>query len=157
MGKPLDSPASFRSIFLTSCVSKLFERIILSRLLFFLKSNSILSPCQAGFRPGRSTLDQIMFLSQSISDGFNKPRPGSWTIVATIDFSKAIDSVWHPTLFHKPFRLVFFFALFVGLNLSFLIGTLGWFIKITKFAPFKSIEMFCKNPFFSLYFLSLYQ
>ena len=30
MGKPLDSPASFRPISLTSCVSKLFERIILS-------------------------------------------------------------------------------------------------------------------------------
>ena len=57
VGKPLDSPASFWPISLTSCVSKLFERIILSRLLFFLESNSILSPRQAGFRPGRSTLD----------------------------------------------------------------------------------------------------
>ena len=63
MGKPLDSPASFRPISLTSCVSKLFERIMLSRLLFFLKSNSILSPRQAGFPPGRSTLDQILYLS----------------------------------------------------------------------------------------------
>ena len=44
MGKPLDSPASFQPISLTSSVSKLFERIILSRLLFFLESNSILSP-----------------------------------------------------------------------------------------------------------------
>ena len=101
MGKPLDSPASFRSISLTSCVSKLFERIILSRLLFFLKSSCILSPRQAGFRPGQSTLDQILYLSQSISDGFNKPRPGSRTILSTIDFSKAFDSVWHPALFHK--------------------------------------------------------
>ena len=101
MGKPLDSPASFRPISLTSCVSKLFERIILSRLLFFLESNSILSPRQAGFRPGRSTLDQIFYLSQSISDGFNKPRPGSRTIFSTTDFSKAFDSVWHPALFHK--------------------------------------------------------
>ena len=101
MGKPLDSPASFRPISLTSCVSKLFECIILSRLLFFLESNSILSPRQAGFRPGRSTLDQILYLSQSISDGFNKPRPGSRTILSTIDFSKAFDSVWHPALFHK--------------------------------------------------------
>ena len=101
MGKPLDSPASFRPISLTSCVSKLFERIILSRLLFILESNSILSPGQAGFRPGRSTLDQILYLSQSISDGFNKPRPGSRTILSTIDFSIAFDSVWHPALFHK--------------------------------------------------------
>ena len=63
MGKPLDSPASFRPISLTSCISKLFERIILSRLLFFLESNSILSPRQAGFRSGRSTLNQILYLS----------------------------------------------------------------------------------------------
>ena len=75
MAKPLDFPASFRPVSLTSCVSKLFERIILSRLLFFLESNSIFSLCQAGFRPGRSTLNQILFLSRSISDGFNKPRP----------------------------------------------------------------------------------
>ena len=51
MGKPLDSPASFRPISLTSCVLKLFERIILSRLLFFLESNSILSPLPARFPP----------------------------------------------------------------------------------------------------------
>ena len=101
MGKPLDSPTFFQPISLTSCVSKLFERIILSRLLFFLVSNSILSPRQAGFRPGRSTLDQILCLSQSISDGLNKPRPGSRTILSTIDFLKAFDSVWHPSLFHK--------------------------------------------------------
>ena len=63
MGKPLDSPASFRPISLTSCISKLFERIILSCLLFFLESNSILSPHQADFHPGLSTLDQILYLS----------------------------------------------------------------------------------------------
>ena len=34
-------------------------------------------------------------------DGFNKPRPGSQTILSTIDCSKAFDSVWHPALFHK--------------------------------------------------------
>ena len=101
MGKNLDSPASFRPISLTSCVSKLFERIILSRLLFFLESNSILSPHQTGFRPGRSNLDQILYLSQSISDEFSKPRPGSRKIFSTIDFSKAFVSVWHPALHHK--------------------------------------------------------
>ena len=90
MGMPLDSPASFRPISFTFCVSKLFELIILSRLLFFLESNSILSPRQAGFRPGQSTLDQILFLSQSISDGFNKPRPGSRTILSTIDSRKLL-------------------------------------------------------------------
>ena len=91
--KPLDSPASFQTISFTSCVSKLYKLLILTRLLFFLESNSILTSHQTGFRPGRRTQNLILFLSQSISDGFNKPRPGSRTILATIDFSKAFDSV----------------------------------------------------------------
>ena len=100
-----DRKTSRLSCFLPAYLShflplKAFERI-LSRLLFFLESNSILSPRQADFRPGRSTLDQIRYLSQSILDGFDKPRPGSRTILSTIDFSKAFDSVWHPALFHK--------------------------------------------------------
>ena len=73
MGKPLDSLASFQPISLTSCISKLFERIILSCLLFFLESNSIPSPHQAGFRFGQSTLDQILFLAQSILNGLTNP------------------------------------------------------------------------------------
>ena len=92
MGKPFDSPASLRPIFLIFCILKHFERIILSRLLF-LESNSILSPRQAGFHSRRPTLDQILYFSQSISDGLNKPRPGSQTILFTIDLSKAFDSV----------------------------------------------------------------
>ena len=88
---------------LTYCVSKLFERIILSCLLFFLESNSILSPRKTGSRPGQSTLYQTLFLSQSILDGFNKPRLGSQTTLATIDFSKAFDHVWHPALFPQTY------------------------------------------------------
>ena len=99
--KKLDSPASFLSISLTSCVSKIFERIILSRLFFFLKYSSILSPCQAVFRPRRTTLDQIGYLSQFISDKFNKLRLSSRTILVTIDFSKAFD-LFPQTYFHWP-------------------------------------------------------
>ena len=149
MGKPLDSPAFFRPISLTFCVSKLFERIMLSRLLFFLESNSILSPRQAGFHPGRSTLDQILYLFQSISDGFNKPRPDSQTILSTIDFSKAFDSVWHPTLFHKLISAGLP-PCFARWTRSFL--SLVWFIKITKIISFKSVEVFRKNSFLALYF-----
>ena len=59
-GKPTSSPSFFRPISLTSCISKLFERLILSRLTFHLESNHLLSTCQAGLRPGRSPLDQIL-------------------------------------------------------------------------------------------------
>ena len=50
------------------------------------------------------------------------------------------------------FRLASLLALLVGLNLSFLIGALVWFFKITKSAPFESVEVFRKNPFLALYF-----
>ena len=99
--KPTSSPFSFRPIFLTSCISKLFERLIFSRLTFHLESNHLLSTCQAGFRPGRSPLDQILTLSQSIWDGFQQKKPPDRTILASVDFSKAFDSVWHSALFHK--------------------------------------------------------
>ena len=33
--------------------------------------------------------------------GLTNPSLGSWTILSTIDFSKAFDSVWHLALFHK--------------------------------------------------------
>ena len=100
-GKPTSSPSSFRPISLTSCIFKLFERLILSHLAFHLESNHLLSTCQAGFRPGRSSLDQILTLSQSIWDGFQKKKPLDRTIWASVDFSKAIDSAWHSALFHK--------------------------------------------------------
>ena len=102
-GKPTSSPSFFRPISLTSCISKLFERLILSRLTFHLESNHLLSTCQAGFCPGRSPLDQI--LSQSIWDGFQKKKPPDRTILASVDFSKAFDSVWHSALFHKLLSL----------------------------------------------------
>ena len=80
-----------------SCLNASFYPVYSS----FWNLNSILSRRQAGFHPERSTLDQILYFSQFISDGLNKPRPGSRTILSTIDFSKAFDSVWHPCLFHK--------------------------------------------------------
>ena len=50
------------------------------------------------------------------------------------------------------FRLASFLALLVGLNLSFLISALVWFIKIMKVGPFESVKMFHKDPFLALYF-----
>ena len=104
-GKPTSSPSSFRHISLIFCISKLFERLVLSRLTFHLESNHLLSTCQAGFRPGRSSLDQILTLSQSIWDGFQKKKPPDQTILAFVDFSTAFDLVWHSALFHKLISL----------------------------------------------------
>ena len=52
----------------------------------------------------------------------------------------------------NSFRVASLLALFIGLNLSFLIGALLWSIKITKVVPFKSVKVFRKDPFLALYF-----
>ena len=123
----------------------------------YLESNFILSPGHAGFCPGRSTLDQILYLSQSISDGFNKPRSGSRTILATIDFSKVFVSVWHPVLFHTLISagLPPCFARWTH-NLFF--DRRAWVVfKITEIIPLEFVKVFRKDPFLALYFFFLHQ
>ena len=121
MGKPLDSPGSFRPISLTSCVSKLFERIILSRLLFFLESNSILSPCQAGFRPGRSGLHSIKFCTflSRFRMGLTNPGRALGRFYLLSISLKLLTLSGIPSFSTNSFRLASLLALLVGLNLSF--------------------------------------
>ena len=57
-----------------------------------------------------------------------------------------------PSFSINSFRLASLLALLVGLNLSFLIGAIAWFIKITKAAPFESVEVFHKDPLLAMYF-----
>ena len=66
--------------------------------------------------------------------------------------SKHLTLSGTPPFLPNLFRLAFFLALLVGLNLSFWIGALAWFIKITKVVPFESVEVFYKDPFLALYF-----
>ena len=86
------SPSSLK--FLKCSSSRELASVFTDYLRFHFSASAV-------FRPGRSILDQIRLLSQSISDGFNKPRLCFWAILSTIDFSKAFDSVWHPALFNK--------------------------------------------------------
>ena len=79
--------------------------MVLGRLTYFLELQDILSPVQAGFRPGRSTVDQVLLLSQSISDSFHQSKPGARTVLATVDFAKAFDSVWYSALLSKLLSL----------------------------------------------------
>ena len=95
MGKPLDSPASFHPISLTSCISKLFERITLSRLLFFLESNSILSPHQASFHPGRSTLDQNLSFLSPFRMGLTNPGRACKPRIFSLQSHACISHKWH--------------------------------------------------------------
>ena len=152
MGKLHNSSAFFCSISLTSCVSKVLERIIVCCLLFFLEFNFILSPHRTSFRPGQFTLDQILNYFPSILNGFNKPKPGSRTILATIDFPKAFDSVRHLLFSIGLFRKIFPFALFDEMNLFFSDRRAWVFYRSHESCSFRSVlQGFVLALFISLF------
>lgn len=49
-GMPADEASSYRTISLTSCLGKPFEKLVINSFNWFVEHNRILGPEQAGFR-----------------------------------------------------------------------------------------------------------
>ena len=94
-GKSKDNVKNYRFISLTSCVGKVMERLINSRLTWYLEENQLLDSNQAGFRQHRSTEDQIAYIAQKIEDGFQSKKH---TLAVWVDMEKAFDRVWRDGL-----------------------------------------------------------
>jgi hypothetical protein len=77
-----------------SCLAKVLERMVAKRLQHLAKSCGMLNSEQSGFHPQWSTEDQVIILSQAISDGFQVKKPPNRTVLALLDFSKVYDKVW---------------------------------------------------------------
>ena len=87
-GKDLSLPKSFRPITLLCHQYKLFERLLLGRLIPVVELKII--PQQAGFRESISTTDQLLNLTQHIEDGFEKRLV---TGAVFVDLSASYDTV----------------------------------------------------------------
>jgi ribonuclease HI len=96
-GKPSSKMDSYRPISLTSCVAKTLERMINNRIYYIAETKGWLSKSQTGFRKLRSTEDQVIRITQSISDSFQS-KPAKRTMMVLIDYSKAYDRVWRQDL-----------------------------------------------------------
>ena len=99
-GKPRDDPSSYRPVGLTSCMAKLMERMVATRLVYHLESQKILAKCQAGFRKNRSTEEQIARIVQDAFDGLEQKKPQR-SVLVLLDFSRAYDRVWKSALYKK--------------------------------------------------------
>ena len=64
--------SNYRPISLTSCLCNTMERMINTRLVWFIEKNNILTKYQSGFRKGRTTTDQLIRLESFIRDSFLK-------------------------------------------------------------------------------------
>ena len=149
MVKPIDSPASFQPISLTSCVSKLFEHIILSSLLLFVECNFTSLPVRpVSALDGLHSIKFCTFLRPFQMELTNPSRTLGRSCLLLIAL-KLLTLPGIPPFTINSFRLASLLALFVGVefNLSFLTGALAWFIKITKAVSFESVEMLREDPF----------
>ena len=92
---------SYRPISLISCICKTMERIVNQRLQWYLETERIIAPEQAGFRRYKSTEDQTTHLAQVIEDAFQAQK---MTLAVFIDLQKAFDQVWKDGLLVKLLR-----------------------------------------------------
>ena len=105
---------------LTSTIGKVLKRLIANCLSWWLAEHSAISPWQAGFSKGRSTID--LWLSQFISDGLQSTQ--SRRNVATfLDFSRAYDHVWRTGLLMNISK--------IGVLIRFTEWLSSWFINRT--------------------------
>jgi len=65
---PVPKPGKDTS--LTSCICKVMERMINSRLVWYLERNKLISPVQCGFRKQRSTTDHLVRLESFVREAF---------------------------------------------------------------------------------------
>ena len=101
-GKDPTVPVSYRPLCLLSTLSKVFEKLIMNRLSWFLESHSLLPEYQAGFRRNRSTHDQLVRLEHVICKSLKEKKV---VISVYFDISKAYDKIKHLAVLVKLARL----------------------------------------------------
>uniref|UniRef100_A0A6G5ABX4 Putative tick transposon n=1 Tax=Rhipicephalus microplus TaxID=6941 RepID=A0A6G5ABX4_RHIMP len=94
-GRPLNSPNAYRPIVMNSVFSKVLERLLNSRLYYFLHNNNLLHNNQYGFTHNKSATLALYTLRSKLAAYKAAKLP---TILISLDFVGAFDSVWHPAV-----------------------------------------------------------
>lgn len=97
-GKPPDKAESYRPISLTSCISKLFERLVQWRLRWYLEERMCLPECMTGFRRGLAAQDSILDLTSDLEENKNRRRN---TVAVFLDVERAYDGVPPSTILRR--------------------------------------------------------
>ena len=94
--------SNYRPISLLPCISKICEKIVFIRLYSFLNDVGFFYQLQSGFRPGDSTIMQLIYIVDKIVNALER---GNEVRAVFLDISKAFDRVWHKGLLAKLERL----------------------------------------------------
>ncbi|GFY31990.1 RNA-directed DNA polymerase from mobile element jockey [Trichonephila clavipes] len=99
-----DLAQNYRPISLLSCLSKVYEFVLMQRLNQHCAAVNFIIPQQCGFRPKCSTVHQLLRVTELIHSGFAKHEA---TGILFLDIAKAFDKIWHDGLLIKLIRLDF--------------------------------------------------
>ena len=91
---------NYRSISLLPLCGKIFEKIVFEQLYSYLNSNDLITSNQSGLRPGDSTTNQLVFLTNEIHECFEHENSIEVRAIF-LDIYKAFDKVWHNGLLFK--------------------------------------------------------
>ena len=97
-GKDLTDPTSYRPISLLSCVGKVAEKMVNSRLTWFLEKEHKYSPTQSGFRPGKSTEDPLVKIEHKIRSTLVNRKI---SVAVFFDLKSAFDTISHEHILYK--------------------------------------------------------
>ena len=90
--------SNYRPISLLPIFGKILEKIVFDQVYSYLNSHNLLSISQSGFRPGDSTIFQLISITSTIYESFEKFDE---TRAVFLDISKAFDKVWHDGIIFK--------------------------------------------------------
>ena len=76
----------------------ILEKIVFDQVNAFLNVNNLLSKKQSRFRPGESTIYQLLSITSIIYKSFEKYEE---TRAVFLDISKAFGKVWHEGIIFK--------------------------------------------------------
>ena len=96
-GEPSDSN-NYMPISITYIMCRILERIIYKQLIFYLKSNNLLTKYHYGFISGKDTELQ---LTKCLKCWYNELNNTKCVDIIYIDFAKAFDVVSHEKLLFK--------------------------------------------------------
>ena len=86
---------NYRPISILTCLSKIFEKLIYTRLVSFFQKHSVIAETQYGFQNNKSTSHAILDVLTNAYDNIES------NAIVLLGFKKAFDTVCHSTFLNK--------------------------------------------------------